>query len=107
MRFQEFTNARFQDRDAAGRSDAAAVHDTDAAMTLAAAGGGEVPDVLTRGIRGEAMQVAMISRRICAALQVSNLAPVDSVDGEVHIRSAGVIGVTAGRTRRGNRRQRD
>ena len=38
MRFQELTNARFQDRDATRRSDAAAVHDADAAMRPAPAG---------------------------------------------------------------------
>ena len=107
MRFQEFTNARFQDRDATGRSDAAAVHDADAAMLPAPAGLEDPPDLRAGGVRRQAVQIAVDSRRIVAALQVSNLAPVDSVDGEVYIRTASVIGAAARRRRCGNRRQRD
>src|SRR4029077_3994463 len=75
---QALADARLENRYVAFRMQAAAVDDADAAMAVVAAGVDQAPHARGRLLRCHAMKVATVRDRIFAALQFSDLTPVDA-----------------------------
>ncbi len=78
-------HARLEDRDAARRSQAAAVDDAHAPVAAAAGGVKELLRTRHRRCGGHPVKIVVLSRDMLTAFQLSDLAAVNAMRGEVRV----------------------
>jgi hypothetical protein len=86
MRAKVCAHARLEDRDAARRSQAASVDDAHASVAAAARGVKELLGASHCRCGGHPVKIVVVSREILTAFQLSDLAAVNAMRGEVRVR---------------------